>query len=51
MLVPLKGGHHGRDKSLMEKRLFSDIVEGDNVAIEVERLDCQERILRNVTDI
>jgi hypothetical protein len=52
MLVPLKGGHHGRDKRLlMEKGLFSNIVEGDNVAIEVERLDRQERILRYVTDI
>jgi hypothetical protein len=51
-LVPLKGGHQGRDKGLlMEKGLFSDIVERDNVAIEVERLDRQERILRYVTDI
>jgi hypothetical protein len=49
---PLEGGHHGRHKGLlMEKRFFSDIVERDYVAIEVERLDCQERILRNVTDI
>jgi hypothetical protein len=49
---PLEGGHHGRHKSLlMEKRFFSDIVERDYVAIEVERLDCQERILRYVTDI
>jgi len=35
----------------MEKGFFSDIVERDYVAIEVERLDCQERILRYVTDI
>lgn len=49
---PLEGGHHGRYKSLlMEKRFFSDIVERDYVAIEVERLNCQERILRYVTDI
>jgi hypothetical protein len=49
---PLEGGHHGRHKSLlMEKRFFSDIVERDYVAIEVERLDCQERILRYVADI
>jgi hypothetical protein len=50
--TPLEGGHHGRYKSLlMEKRFFSDIVERDYVAIEVERLNCQERILRDVTDI
>jgi hypothetical protein len=50
--TPLEGGHHGRYKSLlMEKRFFSDIVEGDYVAIEVERLNCQERILRDVTGI
>lgn len=49
---PLEGAHHGRYKSLlMEKRFFSDIVERDYVAIEVERLDCQEGILRYVTDI
>jgi hypothetical protein len=52
MLVPLEGGHHGRYKSLlMEKRFFSDIVERDYVAIEVEGLDCQEGILRYVADI
>jgi hypothetical protein len=52
MLVPLEGGHHGRYKSvLMEKRFLSDIVERDYVAIEVERLDGQEGILRYVTDI
>ena len=49
---PLEGADHGRYKSLlMEKRLLSDIVERDYVAIEVERLDCQEGILRCVTDI
>jgi hypothetical protein len=50
--VLLKGAHHGRHKSLlMEKGFFSDIVEGNYVAIEVERLDCQERVLRYVADI